>query len=336
MTDSFCAVWGTAKPPCALCTSTDTEDLSMNIKASIGLAVLTAALPKLVYAQEPTAEPAGTVAQEAATTGATELDGQGQFAAADIDAAEAEDATEWDVAGGGLASTGNARALSLTGATNFRLRRKRHQFGAAFAGNYGRAAVDGFSDPETTVGNAQGRLRYDYFVHPRVSLFAMATARHDPFQGLDLRLNVDPGAAFYILKDAKHRLWTEAGYDFQYDIRTDEALEEKDEEGNVVLGTDGEPNIIGDKTRINHAVRMFGGYANNLNEHVSFNTGLEYLQSVLEAKRWRINYDVGLSANLIGNLAINTTFTVRVDNDPAPGIRKVDTITAFSLLYRFF
>ena len=293
--------------------------------------------PTVAYAQEPTDEPAGTLNQDAATTGATEIEGQGAFAAgAGLEAANATDATEFDVSAGGLLSTGNARAASVTGASNLRLRRNKHQFGANFAGNYGRAALDQTSDPETTVANVQGRARYDYFVHPRVSLFAMATARHDTFQGLDLRLNIDPGAAFYILNDLKHRLWTEVGYDFQYDIRTDEAIREVDADGNVVIGADGTPNIIAEKRRVNHAVRLFGGYSNNLNENVSFNTGLEYLQSVLEAKRWRINYDVGLTANLINRLALATTFTVRIDNDPAPGIRKVDTITALNLVYRFF
>lgn len=302
----------------------------------VGTAALTAAyLPTTAFAAPP-AEPAGTVAQDPATTGSTDLDGQGQFATSVEDADEAADATEFNISAGGLLSTGNARALSLTGASNLRLRRRAHQFSAALAGNYGRAAVDTNTDPETTVSNVQGRVRYDYFVHPRVSLFAMATARHDPFQGLDLRANVDPGAAFYILADAKHRLWTEVGYDFQYDVRTDEAIREVDEDGNVVLGPDGTANIIADKTRINHAVRLFGGYSNNLNENVSFNTGLEYLQSVLQPRRWRINYDIGLTANLINRLALNTTFTVRVDNDPAPSIRKVDTITALSLVYRFF
>ena len=43
-----------------------------------------------------------------------------------------------------------------------------------------------------------------------------------------------------------------------------------------------------------------------------------------------------MTANLVGSLAIALTFTARVDNDPAPGIRKVDTITAVSLIYRFF
>jgi putative salt-induced outer membrane protein len=303
----------------------------------IGLIATALSLFPTIALAQPEEEPKGTVEAAPATAGTTELGGSGQFAsAADVDAAKADDATEADIAAGGLFSTGNARSLSLTGTGNLRIRRKIHQFSAAFAGNYGRAAVDANSDPQTTVGNVQGRVRYDVFVHDRISLFAMVTARHDPFQGLELRLNVDPGVAFYVLKDPKHRLWAEVGYDYQYDYRTRDAILEKDEDGNIILDADGNANVIADRRRPNHAARLFGGYSNSINEHVTFTTGIEYLQSFLAAKRWRINWDNILTASLVGNLAVAATFTLRIDNDPAPDIQKVDTITSFSFVYRFF
>ena len=289
-----------------------------------------------VAADQPADEPAGTVGgQDAASEGTTELEGQGQFAAA-VDPETEDDATEAEISAGGLLSTGNARAASATGAGRVRIRRKRHQFGAEFAGNYGRAALEAGADPQTTVGNVQGRLRYDFFVHPRISLFGMLTARHDRFMGLEARVNVDPGVAFYLLKDPKNRLWTEVGYDFQYDVLTEEATFAKDEDGAIILGTDGQPVVALDEVRLNHAVRLFGGYSNHINDAVTFNTGFEYLQSVLEATRWRLAWDVGLTANLVNRLAIATTLTVRMDNSPPPGIRKVDTISAVSLIFRFF
>jgi putative salt-induced outer membrane protein YdiY len=308
----------------------------MNMRIVLGAAA-GLLFPSLAFAAQPPEEPEGTVKAAPASAGVTELEGAGEFGkAADVDAAKADDATELDLSAGGLFSTGNARALSLTSTGNFRIRRKIHQFGAQYAGNYGRAAVDRNADPQVTVGNIQGRLRYDVFVHSRISLFAMATARHDPFQGLVLRLNIDPGVAFYVLNDPKHRLWAEVGYDYQYDYRTEDTVLEKDEDGNVVLDAMGNPNVIADRVRPNHAARLFGGYANNINEHVTFGTGVEYLQSFLGAERWRLNWDTGLTVSLVQHLAIAATFTVRVDHDPAPNIEKVDTITAFSLVYRFF
>ncbi len=291
------------------------------IAASSALALSLAAA-----AQSPApAEPAGTAGSQApATTGATELEGTGKFGTATLDE-ENLDATELQIAAGGILNTGNSRSLAITTSANFRIRRDIHQFGSAFAGNYAQAALDDDAPIRTTVGNVQGRVRYDIFFARRWSAFAMVTARHDPFQGLALRLNVDPGVAFWAIQKKDHRLWFEAGYDYQYDYRTDE--------GRVVVNDDGLPTgEILPVDRHNHAARLFGGYANHLSEAVTFDTGLEYLQSFLVGRRWRINWDVALTAALASRFALATTFVMRVDNDPLPGIKKIDTVTALSLL----
>ncbi|MBL4688711.1 MAG: DUF481 domain-containing protein [Nannocystaceae bacterium] len=304
---------------------------------AVGLLAMTPG--RLWAATEPAAtEPAGTAGtQDPASAGTEDLEGTGAFGSATtLDDTEGTDATELTISAGALGSTGNARALALTANGNFRLRRGIHQFGAIALANFARAAVAPETDSETTVNNVQGRLRYDVFVHPNVSLFAMATGRHDPFQQLDLRLNVDPGVAFYILNEAKHRLWTEVGYDFQYDVRTDEAVFETNDEGAFIVDADGNRDRVEDRTFTNHAARVFGGYANSINENFTFSTGVEYLQSVLELQRFRVNWDVGLTAQLVNRLSLATTFTLRFDNAPLPGVREVDTITAVSLVYRFF
>jgi putative salt-induced outer membrane protein len=133
-------------------------------------------------------------------------------------------------------------------------------------------------------------------------------------------------------------LWTEVGYDFQYDIRTTDALYLKNEDGEFVRTVSGERvrDDRVDRTQINHAVRLFGGYENSLSDAVSFRTGLEYLQSVLVAGRWRLNWDIGLTAHLVQKLSLAATFSVRMDNDPLPGVRQTDTLSALSLVYTFF
>lgn len=271
-----------------------------------------------------------------ATSGSTEIEGQGKFGAARTREEDAGDTLEWSLSFGSLVSTGNAQQLAITGATNFLIRRGRHQFSAEAAGNYGQAASSVEDDLDPTVSNIQGRVRYDIFLARRWSLFGMTTARHDPFQGLDLRLNIDPGAAFYILPGQYERLWAEAGYDFQFDLRTPEAILARDDDGNLLYDASGDTFRVADSTRITHAVRLFLGYFNNLNEVVGFGSGLEYLQSVQLARRWRINWNTSLTTLLAKKLSLAATFTVRVDNDPLPRVRKVDTITALNLVYRFF
>jgi putative salt-induced outer membrane protein len=303
------------------------------------------AVPALASAAPPEdpAVPAGTAKQDNASSGSTELGTGDQFTATKEVATDdavtdvvtdphADDATEFDIALGGIFNTGNSRALAATGLSNFRLRRTIHQFGASIAGNYGATGVEGSKRYDSTVGNVQGLARYDVFFAKRWTAFTQVTARHDTFQGLDFRLNVDPGFAFYALNKTKHRLWFEAGYDFQYDVRTD-AARQFDNAGEPTPGVVN-PEIL--KAEPNHAVRLFAGYSNKLSDRVGFDTGVEYLQSVIEAQRLRLNYLAALNTQIVERLSIAVTFTLRFENDPLPGVEQLDTITAFSLAYRFF
>jgi putative salt-induced outer membrane protein YdiY len=291
--------------------------------------------------------PKGTVEAAPATTGTTEVAGLGKFAGADNEARHADDATELELASGGVLASGNAFSAAVTGQGRFRLRRGRHQVGSQVAGNYGRADVATVgadnvsrSERETTVSNVQGMVRYDVFFAERWSAFAMATLRRDRFQGLDLRFNLDPGVAFHALSDAKHRLWFEAGYDFQYDIRRDEAIfADQPIDPAVDADMDGLDDIervqIADKRQVNHAARIFAGYNNSLSDRITFDTGLEYLQSVIVGRRFRINWVNALGIQLAGRLGLAVTFTLRYENEPLPAVQKLDTITAVMLTMRF-
>jgi putative salt-induced outer membrane protein len=323
-------------------------------------AVIAFALPDRAAAQAPTepapAPPKGSVGgQAAASKGVTELD-DGKFAS--ISTSEAMDATEAEVSAGGLFTSGNARAGAFTGGARLRIRRKIHEFGAQFVGNYGQAGIrqpDGSIKGQTTVGNVQGRLRYDVFFHSRVSFFAMVTARHDPFLGLDLRLRIDPGFAFYIINQPKHRLWAEVGYDFLLDVRR---IAEGADNSACPVGagyvldipnTDPlMPRCAARPRLATHSARIFAGYSNSLSDRVTFATGIEYIQAfapfrslpeesvnaVTRIKSW-VNWDVSLTTALFKNFAFATTFTLRYDNAALPGVQRLDTITSFNLVYRF-
>lgn len=309
-----------------------------SIPSLVVLAGLT--LPSIALAQDPPAG-AGTGVDQA-TSGNQELGGQGSFQTAEMPAEESDDATELSLSAGGILSTGNANQAAVTGAVNFRLRRSEHQFGAIALGNYGASKLDKNDPFETTVGNFQGRLRYDYFFAKRWSAFAMITGRHDTFQQLNLRMNIDPGVAFYIIPDVKHRLWAEVGYDFQYDLRTPEGQADKDEEGNfldemgnIVASVDDAYLIPSEKVWTNHAARLFLGYSNHLSDVVTFDTGVEYLQSFILPEALRLNFDAGLTAALNQKFSLSTTFTLKYDNNPVEGVEKLDTVTAVNLVYRF-
>jgi putative salt-induced outer membrane protein len=265
----------------------------------------------------------GLATQQKATEGTTDVAAEG-FQAAPVDAPEeTTDATELKLSAGGLFASGNSRLMAMTGSGRFRARRDANQLSAAAAANYSSTAVTPAShEMTTTVRNFQGMTRYDRFLGEGFAAFLSMSARNDRFQGLDLRLNLDPGLAYYVIDVDKHQAWVELGYDLQYDVRRAGAVRRARAEGAQL-----------DWTEMRHSGRAFLGYLNNLNEAVTFNTGLEYLQGLADTQYWRLNWDLGLTSNISSRFSVATTFSLRYDHAPLPGIKKTDTATAINLVY---
>jgi putative salt-induced outer membrane protein YdiY len=272
--------------------------------------------------------PAGTQAAAPVTTGKTEVTADKFQGAVRVDPDE-KDANELSLALGGVQSGGNSRLLAVTGATKYRLRREENQFRAALAGNYAESAAPGDDHFQTTVQNVQGLARYDLFLGD-VTLFSALQGRTDRFQGLDLRMQLDPGVGYYFVNQKAELFWTEVGYDLLYDIRRDEARVQLDGDKNPIVGA---PLL--DKTRILHSARLFLGYENAFNAASKVSAGVEFLQGLSDTDVRRLNGDVALTTKLVGNLAISFSFSERYENRPLPGKRNLDTTTAASLVYTF-
>jgi putative salt-induced outer membrane protein len=281
-------------------------------------------------AQGPTL-PAETVKASTATKGNTEI-AKGGFVTGALPAdADAKDATEASIAAGGLFSSGNARTVALTSIGKLRLRRDEHQVTIAATANFARAGKAG-EKVETAVENYQGLLRYDYFFTNEVAVFLQSTARRDRFQGLDLRLNVDPGVAYYAINTKKQVLRGELGYDLQHDVRRD-ADRDLPVPAGAPAGTLAE---VVPKTETLHNARAFVGYENKLYAQVAFVTGLEYLQNFSDFDKYRLVFDVGLKSNISDKLAIATTYTMRYENKPLPKVENADSIASVNLVYTLF
>jgi putative salt-induced outer membrane protein len=269
--------------------------------------------------------PQGLARQAPATSGSTDVAASGFQPVVKALPEDAQDGTQLKVTAGGLLTQGNSRTIAATLAGDFRIRRNVSQFSALAAVNYGRSAPAGDAPYATTVENYQGKVRYDYFFTPGVAGFLSVSARRDRFQGLDLRLNVDPGVAYYFIDEKTQQLWVELGYDLQHDIRQDDFITA------ALLAEPPLPPIA--KSETSHGVRAFVGYNYALNETLAFNAGLEYLQSVEEGKDARVNGDVGLTTKVSQTFSIATTLSVRYDNDPLEGVEKTDLISAVNLVY---
>jgi putative salt-induced outer membrane protein len=253
--------------------------------------------------------------------------------------------TSVTLSAGGQLATGNSRLLAITGSGVYASRYGANGFGASILGNYGQGAPPGSSIVETAE-NLQGRIRYDRYVLDHMSLFLIGTGRHDRFQGLDVRFNVDPGVKYIFVDEKTTSFWGEAGYDFQYDIRDADDLGVTDPTTMAPVdypGTTTQELIT--RTASDHSARLFVGLRHAFNDAVTFSTGLEYLQSFYASKDpnnasatgtdSRINYDALFAAKVGGGLSIGFGFTARYDHHPIPGKESLDTTTSVNLIYGF-
>jgi putative salt-induced outer membrane protein len=285
-------------------------------------------------ADPPPTMPSETLKGKPATTGTTDV-AKGGFATGALPADDdPKQATEVAIAAGGLFSSGNARTVALTSAGKLKVRRDEHQLGVQLSANFARAGKKGES-VDTTVENYQGMLRYDYFLTDHVALFLQTSARHDRFQGLDLRFNLDPGVAYYFVNTKKQTLRTEGGYDLQYDVRRDASRVQTPPDP-VPGAAAPAPLPLLDKTQTLHNIRLFAGYENKLYKEVGIITGLEYLQNVSDLGTYRLVFDIGIKSNVSDNLAIATTYTMRYENKPLPSVESTDSIAAINLVYTLF
>lgn len=274
--------------------------------------------------------PAGTQAAKPVTTGKTDVtDDKFQAATRDEAEAKSKDANELSLSLGGVQSGGNSRLLAVTGSGKYRLRRDEHQFRTALAGNYAESAAPDDDHFQTTVQNLQGLARYDLFLGD-VTLFTSLQGRNDRFQGLDLRLQLDPGVGYYFINEKTQLFWTELGYDLLHDLRRDDARVQLDGDKNPIAGA---PLLA--KSRTIHSGRLFLGYEHAYNASSKLSAGVEFLQGLSDTDVRRLNGDVSLTTKLAGNLAISFSLSERYENRPLPGKKNLDTTTAASLVYTF-
>lgn len=234
------------------------------------------------------------------------------------------DGTTMTLSAGGQGATGNSRLLAATANGAFETRFNNNGIGFSLLANYGRSAVPGQS-VQTTTENMQGRLRYDRYIIDQASFFLITTGRHDRFQGLDFRLNIDPGFKYLFIAEQANAIWAEAGYDFQYDIRRQDSLVDPMNPTAPAL----------EKTATDHSSRLFVGLRHAFNEQVTLSTGVEYLQSFVDTARNRINFDAVFAAKVGAGLAVGLGLGMRYDNAPLPGKENLDTMTNVSLIYSF-
>lgn len=260
-----------------------------------------------------------------ATVGTTDVAKEGFQSVAPAPGPDTKDGTNLKLSAGAFIAQGNSRTISATTAADYLMRRGVSQLAAVAAANYGRSAPAAGDPSVTTVENYQARVRYDYFFSNELAGFGSLSARRDRFQGLNLRLSVDPGVAYYFIDEKSHRFWVELGYDLQYDVRRTAFLE-------AAIAADPTLSPL-HKHETRHNIRAFVGYDNQLSSEVKFNAGAEYLQNVADTENARLNMAAALTSQISSVFSVAASLAVNYDNNPLPGVKKTDVISALNLVY---
>lgn len=245
------------------------------------------------------------------------------------EAAKKDDELKWSATLGAVLNLGNTRSWTVTGGTNFRIRRGPHAYAAEGNLNYGQADLpeqDPMAEDPGFVDTARSvnlKTRYDYFFTEMDAIFAAAVYRWDTFAGLDARLQGQVGYLRNFFKEEKQRFWGEIGYDVTYDNFHPDPLPDPDD-----------PTMTLDGSQVVHSLRGFAGYDNHVNEAVTLATGLEALMNVQDPKDTRINWDATMTSKLVDKLSMELKVLVKFDNVPVPGNEKTDFTTQLNLVYQ--
>lgn len=264
-----------------------------------------------------------TTAFAQVTTGATDVTTDDVQKAVAPPTDEVVDATEFDIQGGALVTGGNSQSTALTGGMRFLLRRGRHEGNFHGATNYARSKPADTDSVETTTENFQGRIRYDYFFLRKLSGFIATQARRDRFQGIDLRMGVDPGLSYWFFRREHLNLWLEGGYDFQYQIATEDAVQTSITEGDEI-----------DRYQVVNNLRFFFGYEQKLDDRLTLRTGLEAYKALTD-NDVRINFEAELRMQLVSALSLAIGSKTMYNNVPLPGSEPLDVFNSATFVYTF-
>jgi putative salt-induced outer membrane protein YdiY len=183
--------------------------------------------------------------------------------------------------------------------------------------------------------NVSGRVRYDRYLTPADTLWVTVLGRHDPFAGLDFRLQGRAGYARDVFREENHLLTAEVGYDFTIDWQIDE-----------------DPTMPSDPNPLpQHSLILNLAYANNISDSLTFGTSLEALFDLTDETgivsrpemppfpqenngryNLRLTSESTLGVRIDTSLAVQLKVKLIYDADPVPGREPLDVATTLNMV----
>ena len=262
-------------------------------------------------ASDDAAEQAAEGVEEAIEAAAAVAGGAVEAAApvpAESEEAENKPKVVLSVEAGAIWLAGNTKSINANGGVNFGVAHLGNKFTLDFAGSYGRGVVAGSGSDEWVeiAKKVGGALRYDRFLIPDVnSIYLGGGALHDPLAGYLVQARGDVGYSHQLVKNDKHSLVVEGGFNYTRDEFMPVA------EG----GTGGGQNFVGG--------RIAGAYALNVNDTFGFTQSIETLLGGRENQDaggpgfdGKLVSDTGLSGALSSFLSVRLGFKLAYDFVP--------------------
>ena len=212
---------------------------------------------------------------------------------------------------GGIFTTGNVEQISVEGKSTTVYRIKRFKNTWTLGGYYNRKFFDSddpADPPETIARYIFGTYRMDYFFTQDTTYFIGGGGYSDQIKGIPLGGRGFTGVSHYFIWTDETVLNLAGGYEFV-----------------------GEQRDPPDPRRLLHTAKVELTFNQKINPHVTFLFNVNSLKDVTDVDQWLIDSEFGFKVKLYKILHLLLGFTVRFDNVPTTGFRKLDTITSLSL-----
>lgn len=203
---------------------------------------------------------------------------------------------------GYLASSGNSETTSLN--TKLVLQYEQEVWRHGFLAQ----AIRATTNDTLTTERYQLAAKSDYKFSEFNYLFIMLNYDQDEFSGYQRRLSEAVGYGRRLIENKAHILDVEIGVGARQ-VELQDGTEKSD--GIIRFGGSYQWKIT-DSSNFSQSLAVETGDANTFTESVT-----------------------SLTANLMGNLALKVSYTIRSNSDVPPGLDNTDTFTAVSLLYTF-
>ena len=220
---------------------------------------------------------------------------------------------EWKANGGvsGVFNSGNSVNQTIGGNALVSVKRDMNQVSWSANGAYGRAKDPVTGVTATNTENWMTQLRYDRYLSETFSLYGLARVNRDAPAGFDFNYGGAAGFAHFLYKTDLTTFRYELGFD---------ATRQR-------FINHFEQNV--------YSARAFLQFTHKFTESTFFGQDVEGLFNVQDEQDWRLNTLTSLNLKMTEKVAFQLGYVIRMDNQPVPTFKKVDTQTQIGLNINF-